>query len=352
MVGMVIAMMTVLSMTQVFALFEGNKRTTTSGADAQDNGVAALATIERDVRMAGYGLVNSTVLGSGGCNEIQWFYNGATQSPISAAPVTIIDGGGGLSDTLTATYGNGMAGLSPATLTANMPQPSAELDVDLAAAFNVNDLFVVAQNGVCVMMQATTIQVTPGKIQHNPGGSAPYNPSSAQIPASWPAYTQGAQVFDLGQITSRSYSSASANLQFAEVPGLTATPLVSNIVNIQAQYGLAATGSNVVNCWVNATGAGTNACDGNDWSSTATATNMTAANAARIKAIRIAVVARSNLPEKPSVTGGACDATTQAPTSWSGGPTIDLSADPNWRCYRYKVFQTIVPLRNVIWANL
>lgn len=351
MVGMAIGMLGIIVMAQIFAISEGQKRTTTSGADAETNGLIALNTIERDLRMAGYGLASASLLSGTGCTQIQWFYNNAVQTPLALAPVRIVDGGAGPSDSVTVAFGNAMIGTIPATITSNMPQPSSELNVDRTTGFNVGDQFVVAQNGVCVMMQATQIQATPDKLQHNPGAGGPYNPSASQIPASWPAFTQGAQIFNLGQVTDRTYTSASSNLQVVEVPATTtATVLVSNVVNIQAQYGIApASGSPgypVVSCWVNATGAGTNACDGSDWS------NPTSANVARIKAVRIAVVARSTLPEKPSVTGNACDATAAAPTSWSGGPAIDLSADPNWKCYRYKVFQTIVPLRNVIWASL
>ena len=33
-------------------------------------------------------------------------------------------------------------------------------------------------------------------------------------------------------------------------------------------------------------------------------------------------------------------------------PTIDLSpGDANWARYRYRVFETIIPLRNVIWSK-
>jgi type IV pilus assembly protein PilW len=78
-------------------------------------------------------------------------------------------------------------------------------------------------------------------------------------------------------------------------------------------------------------------------------------NWSRVIAIRIAVVARSALPEKPSAGPGApCDTTTAAPT-WSGNTGVtrsfDLSADANWKCYRYRVFETTVPLRNWIWKS-
>ena len=65
--------------------------------------------------------------------------------------------------------------------------------------------------------------------------------------------------------------------------------------------------------------------------------------------------------EISSTTSSLCSSTTTAnPTglcSWEGtagspAPTIDLSpADTNWGRYRYRVFDTIIPLRNVIWAK-
>jgi type IV pilus assembly protein PilW len=77
-----------------------------------------------------------------------------------------------------------------------------------------------------------------------------------------------------------------------------------------------------------------------------------------VVAIRVAVVARSALPEKPGP-GTACDGTTPFPT-WSGNTgaarAFDLSAVPSpvgvaWDCYRYRVFETIVPVRNSIWKS-
>jgi len=55
MVAFVIAMLASLAMSQTFAVFEGQKRTTVSGADAQDNALMALHAIERELRMSGMG---------------------------------------------------------------------------------------------------------------------------------------------------------------------------------------------------------------------------------------------------------------------------------------------------------
>jgi type IV pilus assembly protein PilW len=75
------------------------------------------------------------------------------------------------------------------------------------------------------------------------------------------------------------------------------------------------------------------------------------------------VTARSGLKEKPT-TGPACDATPTANRPDRGTTSdwyqafapglvaaqIDLSTtSADWSCYRYKLFQTAVPLRNMIW---
>ena len=55
-VGLVIGLVGVLIITQVFAAFEGQKRTTTSGTDSVESGNIALYLLEREIRMAGYGM--------------------------------------------------------------------------------------------------------------------------------------------------------------------------------------------------------------------------------------------------------------------------------------------------------
>lgn len=130
---------------------------------------------------------------------------------------------------------------------------------------------------------------------------------------------------------------------------LPAEVIADNIVSMQAQYGTAPAGSSTINCWVNPTAAGTNACDNaTNWTPAGLQANK--ANMKRIKAIRVAIVARNNLREKASQ--GVCTTTPTAPVSWLNGPAIVLTANPEWQCYRYKVYQTIIPLHNMILGNL
>jgi type IV pilus assembly protein PilW len=65
----------------------------------------------------------------------------------------------------------------------------------------------------------------------------------------------------------------------------------------------------------------------------------------------LVVLARDDHYHKPSTAGGPCEATTAAnrPT-WAGGAFLTFDAPgalPS--CYRYRVFETVVPLRNMIW---
>ena len=81
----------------------------------------------------------------------------------------------------------------------------------------------------------------------------------------------------------------------------------------------------------------------------------------RIGAVRLAVVARSKNAEKPDRTSGQCRATTVRPTVFAGAAPATVAPAPvqlnvavagdgvDWKCYRYRVFETIVPIRNAQW---
>ena len=75
---------------------------------------------------------------------------------------------------------------------------------------------------------------------------------------------------------------------------------------------------------------------------------FSAADWATILALRIGVVSRSGLYEKTEVSPATIKLwpdSAVAPTTT--GPVWTLTADE--RHYRYKVFQTVVPIRNMIW---
>src|SRR6185437_1961295 len=121
--------------------------------------------------------------------------------------------------------------------------------------------------------------------------------------------------------------------------------IVNDIVSLRAVYGMNLT-PNVSSL----------PGDGSvTWSRASLTTN--AYLPSRVLAATIEVTARNSLKEKPS-SGTTCDATPTATRpdrsmDWlyqsMAGAGIDLSTSAtDWNCYRYRLFQTSVPLRNLI----
>ena len=89
---------------------------------------------------------------------------------------------------------------------------------------------------------------------------------------------------------------------------------------------------------------------------------ITACEWARVKAINLVLVARSDERDKKVVTTTSKNGpSTNAPT-WSqvavaplvaasGALGPDNAADEDWKYYRYKTFQAFIPLRNVTWMG-
>lgn len=356
MVGMLIGLIGIVIITHLYITNEEYKRSTTGAGTAQVNGAVALYTVERDIRMAGFGLNHSGALGctcdtvaNPGCSPVQYYHNGTYSyppgsstgalPPLSFVPVLIVQGSGA-ADSLTLLYGNAPERMLPGSLSESMPQPSSEFKVDGTAGFAINDLVLVTQGGTCMMTQITQVQTSASHLQHNPGGSL-WNPVGGT--SLMPAFTQGANLFNLGNPTWRTYSIASNRLQMSEViasisSGAAAVALVDDIVDLQAQYGKD-----------DGSVAGTTADDGvvDAWSTTDPTSGT---GWQQVIAIRVGLLARSPNYVRPEP-GANCDATTTQPT-WAGGSfaaknfTTVTSED---RCYKYRVFETTIPLRNMIW---
>lgn len=355
MVGMVIALIASLAIVQVFSTFEDQKRSTTAGSEAQENGLIALSELEQSIHNAGAGLINAatfdcsttyTYLDTGGGS-------GGAIPQFSLVPVSITDGGTTGSDTITVRIGSNLIGAVPTTISKDMPQESSIFYVNNPGVFKVGDLDMVIGGGKCTVQNVTAVLMASGKIQHNPGNSAPNNPpASVQHSQNWPAYTTGSKVLSIGVITANKYSVSNNKLQLdsVNINSNVQSPSVvmsKDIVSLQAQYGVAAAtpaGAQNVSSWVNATGS---------WAAPSNA------DVKRIKAVRIVLVARSGKKESTNVTSTCTNnaGTNNGPCAWQDSasdhaPLIDLSSDPDWQKYRYKVYQTVIPLRNVIWANV
>ena len=154
-------------------------------------------------------------------------------------------------------------------------------------------------------------------------------------------------LFNLGQrLSIRAYAVRGGNLTvcdfmanncFDNSAGVVGNPVVwvpvaNNIVSLRAEYGSDTTApmDGVVDVY-NQT------------------TPTTACGWVKTPAIRVALVARSGQFEKDEVTSAA---PTWAGTASATSVPIDLSANASWKNYRYKVFETTIPIRNVAWMGV
>jgi type IV pilus assembly protein PilW len=340
MVGLAIGLLATIVIIQVMGVFEAQKRTTMGSADAQTNGGIALYSIARELQMAGYPLLPVTDSPLE-CTTLS--INGVAQANMNRlTPVTITNGaaatGVNASDSITIRFGTSLMGGVATQITSVVGNDATVLS---NLGCTVGDTTLITSGATCAMSAAGALPIVAGT-----------PPIYKVTLANTTAAGSGANLSCVGAWTEVTYAvnQTTGNLErTTSVNGVAtaAVPSVAGVVNLQAQYGISATAnSNQVTQWVDASGA--------TWAA------PTVANRNRIKAIRIAVVAR-NAKMEPSAVATACSSLTAAAPgglcAWPGSvaspaPAIDLSpADANWGRYRYRVFETIVPLRNVIWSK-
>jgi type IV pilus assembly protein PilW len=198
-------------------------------------------------------------------------------------------------------------------------------------------MVVVTQGANCALAQVT-VNAANSLLLHTAGT---YNPAQN---GTLPVFARDASVFGLGNPIWRTYAIVNNTLTATEVlppqGGAGARGLVDDIVDLQALYGKDTDNdaNRTVDVYDNVT-------------------PTTAAGWQQVLAVRIAVLARSQNYEKPDA-AGVCTATTAAnQPMWGRTAAVPAgsvfpalqAAGALPSCYKYRVFETIVPLRNMIW---
>jgi type IV pilus assembly protein PilW len=350
MIGALIGLLATLAVTFVLVNSEGQKRTTTSGSDAQVNGALALNTLQRQVQGAGYGF--GAVPAVVGC-ALSATFNGAaiTDFPPSLAPVTITDGASGAPDSIRVlasgktSFSIPLRVVAPGYVAGNTSVP-----VGSVRGIAQGDLVVVAQSITAppaVACEVFQVTANPGSLPVVARTDNAWNRAGAPVAA----YAEGAGLFNLGALIDATYSIqnnglAVKSLNIASDANSTpsypaAAELYPNIVQLQAFYGKdTSSPPDGVDTWDNVT-------------------PTTNAQWLQVVAVRMALVARSAQYEKEEVTTANLswdvgNAGTVAGSSGCGTSrcvTIKLDTLPDWKHYRYKLFETIVPLRNLLWNS-
>lgn len=329
MVAMVIGLLGMIIMMQVYSTFEGQKRTTSGGDDAQNAGAIAMYGLQRDVMQSGWGISNLNVIG---CN-VQ-LRIGVTLN--SMAPVTInhatITGQDANTDTLLVVSGNSPGGQEGDTVTASPSSGMAGINFYAMASpgeFSANDR-VIAETSVrptpCNLVLDTVTNVALSVVTVANGLAGMTNGTLYNL-----GQTQKIVAYAIrnGNLTQCDYTANDCGLAANNTNTAIWVPIANNIVSMQAIYGHDATANPTTPNYLVTTGDKT--------------TPTTACGWLRTPAIGLAIVARNSQQRQTGITPNA-------PT-WGaseGGPfNIDLTAITNWQDYRYKVFETIVPIRNI-----
>lgn len=368
MVGLVIGMMAIVIMLQMLSNADANKRNTVGGNDAQMNTSIALYNLEREVRMAGYGLSDAALLG---CTLTYTPTGESAAVTLSAiAPVVInpattqVPAGDANTDTLLVMYGSNDNPAEGRAMTST--STSSTYTVNNPSGFTVGD-FVIAEALTrptppnCTLKLSKVTQITGASLTVSNGvasfpvGSVVFNLGRAPVIRAY-AIRQG--VLTMCDYTVKNCGSSSYTTTLDPDVWV---PVASNIVSLRAQYGRdTSAGSSmtgVVSQWdqtepllETATGA-------------STASPPIHCARARIVALRMALVGRSAAYDKKlEADGGLGNPTWSGTTAvTTGSPlnptalTIDLSQSDGstngWKGYRYKAQETTIPLRNMLWRG-
>ncbi|WP_343733090.1 PilW family protein [Duganella sp.] len=382
MVSVVIGMLALLFATRLVISGEANKDAAVGGSDSMQNGMLAMFSLSGDAATAGWGLNDRTVAG---CNTIfsdQRGYQllGAKQDGVDVTPLAsvVIQSNGPAPDVISFNSGSANAGVGSIMMTADYNGESYVTSAQRSPyGYNPGDVLVVAPQAPdrpCTIMQMAGLNPANGRDAEfllAGGAQFRYNPgaSMAQGYAKNVTFMYNLGQPDLLHFHTWSVQNGILLLRATDLAGAeqAGASVADNIVSIKAQYGF--DNRALPNYDPNPAGNGTQMLPTANggmqitvWSPTMMDADNDGVNGGpgdyqRIAAVRIAVVARSKTIEKPTP-GGACSATTVQPTVFGnavpsgvapvpmqvsvavGGDTID------WKCYRYRVFETVVPIIN------
>ncbi len=349
MVGVLLGMITVAIIAQVFAVSESKKRTTTSGADAQVNGALALYAVQRETQISGYGLTSQT--GALGC-KVNYQYSSGAPGSFTLAPVLIEDGANG-SNIVTLLRSTKNTFAVAMKITENHPADAYYYMVQSSLGVSQGDLMIAVtdpytaaagcsvvqvHDGASKTLNATTIPVAGGS-----GGD--WNQQSI-LPST--GYSAGAYLLNMGTMSLRKYSiNATTNaLQVSELSGTDGKwtdPMdaFQQVVVFRAMYGKDTNNDGSVDTYDNTTPTSSDL-----WK--------------QVLAIRVVMVARSAQYEKEEITTKdlqwdvGTTASVAGSSSCSAGKCVTVSLaflGADWKHYRYKIYDTVVPLRNVLWNS-
>jgi type IV pilus assembly protein PilW len=329
MVGLVIGMIAVLVVMQVFQISESSRRTTVGGDDAQMAGMLSLSALHRDIQQAGYGASAFPIVGCSITLPGGW-------TVPALAPVTInpagIPAGDANTDIVMVIYGDN--GGSPEGDLVAAQAVQTTYSVATPTSFAANDFIVAAVTPrpvVCnLTLEAVTVKSdSPPTVTVGTGVAGMINGTLYNFGRD-PRF----QVYAVrnGNLTVCDYRVNNCGAAASAGDPTVWVPVSNGVVSLRAVYGKDTTVpmDSAVDLYDRVAPA--SACD-----------------YARVSALQVALVTQSGEFDKQL---GAEIPFAAAP-EWraSDAAPIDLSARADWQSFRYKVYETTVPVRNMAWQG-
>lgn len=416
MVGLVIGLIATLVIMQTFSAFEGNKRSTTGISDAQTSGNIGLYMVQRELQFAGYGIpvasgtlptikdenmpyksnkfqsfsastpadleaemdaalatakaayeaqiaINTAQVQQGEnysalrCDPAPHLYLDLDEDPGTApinvdvtTPAFITENGA--SDSITIIYGNTNRGSIP-TRISSVDSATNKINVDTNISCRQDNVALILKDinkGHGNQCQAVRLKSSADGFNNaalDDDGNGDGVGKIVLVDPTTIDYSKvepGDRLACIGKVQRITFA-INGNQLTKDVNGSGAQPIVDEIVGLQAQYGLSANAnSEIVDIdnpasWTDATGA---------WAAPLAVTNRN-----RIKAVRLALIARNNLYEK-DIVSQECNGAASGPAKvciWGGNAGLSATLGADWNHYRYRVYELIVPLKNVLSAS-
>jgi len=367
MVGVVIGLIAVLVIYQVYAVAEGFKRNTTAAGEAQQNGLFSAFVLGMEIGNGGAGIATAAQdLAS--CPDPGGAMPQRFAQSFRPIPVLITDGGASAtSDSFVVNYSMATTLANSALFTGNAA-PGATFPVQSPGGFHIDDLVVgisapTAPGSPCASSRVTAVSVpdangivTITQTPLFPAGGIAFSGSSVLLNM---GPCNRAQKIQYSVNNGVLYSTPLLDTSGANCGNLAnplvGNPLASNILVMKVEYGIDSDldPKRLLDTWVQASAA--------PWDpATLLPAPVTTIN--QIKAVRIGIIVQSDQFDKnlAGFTGGDyvngdynwvlfdCSAANKAncPGRLTGSVPATVSPAGNWR---FRKYETVIPLRNEIW---
>jgi type IV pilus assembly protein PilW len=358
-VAVTIGMALVLAITLMLVRSEGLRRNVTSVNDVSSGGAYLSFLLDRQLRSAGSGFVQSWTV-SHNC-QLAVARGGAQVLPSLATfpapfaslpttqrliPLLVYAGAAGSSDIIAVMAGASGLGESPLGV---LPKSATGTSMRVPSTIGIrpNDLALVIQNSDTCLMQQVDNTFTGSANQDLRFGGTYATTTVGAVDLTTAGATNQAVLALLGNVAGNrpnfNFIGVDANntlvsYDLLQLDGTsTPVPLADGVAEMRVLYGIGPAGSHTVSSWVRPDGI---------WDAATLQNNTTASNTnlGRISAVRVGLILRSSTPERDNVSGSAV--TLFADMGAGLSQTRTLSADE--QKLRWRTVDFTVPLRNVM----